>query len=166
MKRVPVLMSITALLLCGSVAFGLSACARKNSGTAAKGSAVKVQYSLIADGASVVPDSRPETMTVRIGEGKVPPLLENALIGLPVGALKAVQLKPEQAFGPVRKELIARVPRTSLPAGEIKEGMIFGGGATTARVAKILEDGSVVIDRNHPLAGKNLIYKIRVTAIE
>lgn len=158
---------LASAVLSVTLASGLSACAKQPQARTVKpGSSVTLQYSLAADNAPVVPDARPEVLKLRVGEGKVPPTLEQALVGLPVGAAKVLQLKPEQAFGPVRKEFIARVPRASLPAGEIKEGMMLGTGSMTARVVKVLEDGSVVIDRNHPLAGKHLTYKVRVAAIE
>ncbi|MBP9733670.1 MAG: FKBP-type peptidyl-prolyl cis-trans isomerase [Candidatus Omnitrophica bacterium] len=157
----------TTAVLSVTLAFGLSACANKNSAKAvAAGSAVTLRYALTADNAVIVPDNKPETLQLTVGGGKLPPMFEKALIGLPVGAAKAIQLKPEEAFGPIRKELIGRVPRASLPAGELKEGMVLGTGGVTARVAKIMEDGTVIIDRNHPLAGRTLLYKVRVTSVE
>lgn len=161
-------LSLTAAaILSITLALGLSACANKNAAkTVAAGSVVTLRYALMADNAAIVPDDKPETLQLTVGGGKLPPMFEKALIGLPVGAAKAVQLKPEEAFGPIRKELIGRVPRTSLPAGELKEGAVLGTGGVTARVAKIMEDGTVVIDRNHPLAGRTLLYKVRVTSIE
>lgn len=145
---------------------GLSSCAKKESGKqVSAGSVVNLQYTLMADNAPVVPDNAPRTMTVKIGEGKLPPLFEKNLIGLSAGAAKAIALKPEEAFGPVRKELIARVPRANLPAGELKEGMLLNGGTYTMKVSKIMEDGSVIVDRNHPLAGKHLLYKVRVASV-
>jgi FKBP-type peptidyl-prolyl cis-trans isomerase 2 len=158
---------LTAAILGITLAFGLSACSKKNSvRTAAPGSFVTVRYALTADNAAVVPDNQPEVLKLRIGDGKFPAKLEQSLIGMPVGAAKAVALKPEEAYGPVRKELVARVPRASLPAGDLKEGMMFGTGASALRIVKVLEDGTVVVDRNHPLAGKSLFYKVRVAAIE
>ncbi len=157
---VPVILSIT-------LACGVSACAKKNSGrSVAAGSVVTLRYALAADNAPVVPDNSPQVMKIKVGEGKLPLLFEKGLIGLPVGASKAIALKPEEAFGPVRKELVARVPRASLPEGELKEGMMLGVGSVAARIVKILDDGTVVIDRNHPLAGKSLLYKVRVASIE
>lgn len=146
---------------------GLSACAKNNAGKKIEpGSVVSLQYVLSADNVPVIKEDAPQIMKLTIGEGKLPPLFEKSLIGLSVGGAKAIALKPEDAFGPVRKELIGRVPRAGLPKGELKEGMLLGVGSYTAKVVKILEDGSVVIDRNHPLAGKNLLYKVRVTSID
>ena len=44
--------------------------------------------------------------------------------------------------------------------------MFLKAGNTRVQVIKVMEDGSVVIDRNHPLAGKYLIYKVRVMSVE
>lgn len=167
MQRSRTSFSMTAAAFLSVVlAFGLSACASKSAAkTITAGSPVTLRYALMADNAAVVPDDKPQTMQLTVGAGKLPPMFEKALIGLPVGAAKAIQLKPEEAFGPVRQDLIARVPRTALPAGELKEGMVLGTGGVTARIVKIMDDGSVVIDRNHPLAGRSLLYKVRVTSI-
>jgi FKBP-type peptidyl-prolyl cis-trans isomerase 2 len=158
---------LAAVVLGLTLACGLSACAKKNSvRTAAPGSFVTIRYALAADNVVVVADNQPEVLKLRVGDGKFPAKLEQSLIGMSVGAAKAVMLKPEEAYGPVRRELIGRVPRASLPAGDLKEGMMLGTGLTAARIVKIMEDGTVVIDRNHPLAGKSLFYKVRVAAIE
>ena len=146
--------------------FGLGACAKNaSSKTVASGSVVNLQYSLTADNVPVVRDDAPQILKLTVGQGRLPVLFEKKLIGLPVGAAKAIALKPEEAFGLARKELLVRVPRSALPPGEVKEGMMLTSGPVTAKVIKIMEDGSVVIDRNHPLAGKNLLYKIRVMSV-
>lgn len=164
MRRHKITGFFLTIMMMGTVVTG---CAGKTAvKTVEPGSVVHLQYSLTADNAAVVPVATPQAMKLTVGEGKLPPLFEKNLIGLPAGATKAIALKPEEAFGPVRKELIARVPRASLPAGELKEGMLLTAGSFSARIVKIMEDGSVVIDRNHPLAGKHLLYKVRVRSIE
>ncbi len=76
-----------------TLAFGLSACAKKNSArTVAPGSFVTIRYALAADNAAVVADNQPETLKLRVGDGKFPAKLEASLIGMPVGAAKAVAL--------------------------------------------------------------------------
>ncbi|MBF0254727.1 MAG: peptidylprolyl isomerase, partial [Candidatus Omnitrophica bacterium] len=67
-------------------------------------------------------------------------------------------------------ELIGKIPRNALPTTmEFKEGMMValpgpGGAQKPARVIKALDD-FVVLDQNHPLAGKNLVYRVRVMRI-
>ncbi len=164
MQRKFIVLSLASILILGA---GLSACAKNTSSkSVSAGSVVTLNYALIANNEALVKDSAPETMKLTVGQGKLPALFEKSLIGLPVGSAKAIILKPEEAYGPVRKELIARVPRTAIPAGDIHEGMILNAGGSTAKLVKILDDGTVVLDRNHPLAGKNLLYKVRIISIQ
>ena len=139
-------------------------CGSRN-GTSAirKGSAVLFQYAMEADGTPVVPPSNPEMMQLTVGDGVFPPAFERELLGMTVGAQKNITLRPEQAFGPFRPELVQRVPKTQLPPDlALTEGMLIGGkGQATMRVAKILDD-SVVLDQNHPFAGKTLVYRIQI----
>lgn len=148
------------------LAFGLASCAGKTPSVAEFGSSVRLQYSLEANGAVVIHPGSPADMVLTIGEGKLPAAFEKNLVGLKPGDVKTIALKPEEAFGPARRELIGKVQRAQLPPGEIKEGTVLTAGSFSATIVKIMDDGSVVIDRNHPLAGKNLIYKVRVTSVE
>ncbi|MCG3175495.1 MAG: hypothetical protein MOGMAGMI_00424 [Candidatus Omnitrophica bacterium] len=134
----------------------------------ASGSSVELHYSFDADGKAVVPAARPETMRVVVGQAAYPPEFERQLIGLKVGDNKRITLRPEQAFGPYRREQVFRVPNAQLPPGiQLSEGMVLGAqaGQSPMRVIKVLDD-SVVVDRNHPLAGKTLDYRIKVSKIE
>lgn len=155
------------LVVSMALGLGLSACAKQASEkTVTTGSVVTLQYVLTANNTPVILDDAPQIMKLTVGEGKFPTAFEKNLLGLKVGAAKAIVLKPEEAYGPERKELIARVPRSALPKGEIKEGSVLFAGTLSLKVVKILDDGSVIVDRNHPLAGKNLIYKVRISSIE
>lgn len=134
----------------------------------ANGSKVELVYSFDADGKAVVPDARRESMKVVVGQAAYPPEFERQLIGMRVGESKRITLRPEQAFGPYRREQIFRIPNAQLPQGvQLSEGMVVGGGGGQApmRVVKVLED-SVVVDRNHPLAGKTLDYRVTVSKVE
>ena len=108
--------------------------------------------------------------TFTIGAGEVFPALERALIGMRKGDVKNIVLAAEEAYGPRREENLLRVNRASFPAGkEIVVGqklsIEFKGGVS--RVMMVLEAAEEVItlDGNHPLAGCELTFALRVDEI-
>ena len=128
------------------------------------GSAVRLDYFFQADGKTIVSQDKQEQMRLVVGRGAYPKDFEKQLIGLKPGDKKVINLKPEEAFGPYRPELLKRVSKAQFPPNlSLKEGQLLGGrnGQRAMRVAKILDD-SVVLDENHPLAGKTLKYYIQV----
>lgn len=132
-----------------------------------EGSAAMIKYSLEADGATIVPQDSPETMELVVGGNKYPPAFEKQLIGLKKGAKKSIVLKPNEAFGPEKPDLVKRIPKSQLPPDfKPVEGSLVAGknGQSVFRIAKILDD-SVVIDQNHPFAGKTLKYNIMVVDV-
>lgn len=133
----------------------------------ANGSTVELTYSLNADDKTIVPAARKETMKVIVGQSVYPQEFERQLVGMKVGDSKQITLRPEQAFGPYRRDQVFRVPNTQLPPGvQLKEGSILSGGARgPMRVVKVFED-SAVVDLNHPLAGKTLNYRLTISKID
>lgn len=132
------------------------------------GSAVQLTYFLDANGVSVVSEQKKEIMRLVVGKGSYPPAFEKQLIGLKKGDSRKIQLKPEQGYGPYNAQLVRRVPKEQLPSSmKLQEGMMLGSkdGRRSMRIAKILDD-SVVLDENHPLAGKTLNYHVQVTNIQ
>jgi len=106
-----------------------------------------------------------------VGEGQVIPGFEEAVIGMEKGDEKEIKISKEEAYGDYKSELKQEFPKTQLPEGqEIKEGSLLVLGTPEGKQVpvKVLEvkKESFIIDLNHPLAGKNLIFKIKVTRIE
>jgi len=133
-----------------------------------EGSKVELVYSFEADGIPIVTQQNKETMKLVEGAGAYPPTFEKQLLGLRKGDKKTIHLIPEEGFGPVLPELLKRVALKDLPKGlKLEEGDLLGAksGTKTIRVAKVLDD-SVVLDENHPLAGKTLIYQIQILSIQ
>ena len=153
--------------------FVVSGCATKNEDLAiSPGSRVFLSYSLKVNGESAGPENAPQGMSLEVGGKAYPVAFENALVGLKVGHTKTISLKPEEAFGPVRLDKFDRIPKKLLPKDiNLKEGAILSGQVDASgkpmlgRIVKLLTD-SVVIDRNHPLAGKALEYQIKIVRVE
>ena len=131
------------------------------------GSMVHLSYFMDANGIPVVPQQKKETMKLVVGKGAYPAYFEKQLIGLKIGDARDITLTSQQAYGPHRSDLVKRVPKSQLPPTiPLKEGLLLGGkdGRHAMRIAKVLDD-SVVLDENHPLAGKTLIYHVQVTDV-
>ena len=105
-----------------------------------------------------------------VGSGQVIKGFDDAVKGMKKGEEKEFEIEPEDAYGPVKKELKKEVPRDMLPKDqEPKPGMGLmmqapSGQQIPARVAEVHDD-KVVLDLNHPLAGKKLIFKIKIVDV-
>lgn len=109
-----------------------------------------------------------EPLEFVVGSGMLVPGFEKAVEGMAQGDEKEVTLKPEEAYGEVNPQYIQKLPKDKFPA-EAKEGMMIGiptpMGQIPATIKSIGED-FVELDMNHPLAGKTLIFKIKVVSFE
>lgn len=109
-------------------------------------------------------------LTFTIGAGEVFPALERALIGMRKGDVKNIVLSAEEAYGLRREENLLRISQVAFPAGkEIVAGqklsIEFKGGVS--RLMMVIEAGDdvVTLDGNHPLAGCELTFALRVDDI-
>jgi FKBP-type peptidyl-prolyl cis-trans isomerase 2 len=136
-----------------------------------KGSKVAVEYTLSLPGGEFVEsNSGKEPLTYEQGAGKMLPAFEAQVNGLKPGATKEFDLAPEQAYGPVRKELYQTVDAAQIPEEARKVGTRLmakaeSGQQRPVRVAEVKGD-KVVLDLNHPLAGKKLHFAVKVLSVE
>lgn len=106
-----------------------------------------------------------------IGEHQVIAGFEEGVIGMNIGDEKKVSIEPEDAYGVHREELEREFPKSEIPfKEEPKEGAVLDlmtpdGRHFTVRVAKVTEN-TVVLNLNHPLAGKRLNFKIKLVEIK
>ena len=91
-------------------------------------------------------------------------------IGLPVGERHVFLLEPDQAFGAHNPQLVQRIARADLPRGSAPE--LYGsiefagpGGGKFSGMVRELDDSSVLVDFNHPLAGKQVRFEVQVLGI-
>lgn len=103
---------------------------------------------------------------VIVGEGWVVKGLDEALIGIKEGEAKKIELPPEKAFGPRDPKAIKVLPLREFTKQKIKPyvGMRVRVGGKTATVASV-GGGRVRLDFNSPLAGKNIVYEVKVIKI-
>jgi FKBP-type peptidyl-prolyl cis-trans isomerase 2 len=135
------------------------------------GSDVSFDYTLTDDKGTVIDSSKGRTPMHYIhGQGQIIPGLEKELAGMSVGGEKKVTVKPEDAYGPVDPGAFQEIPREKLPAEALKVGTMLSaqgpqGQRIPVRVHEIKEK-TVIMDFNHPLAGKTLSFDIKVTEIK
>jgi len=109
-------------------------------------------------------------LQITLGSGKVLPGFEQTIIGMKINQTKITHIPAEQAYGSYRKELIDTIKSNEYPKGYKPEvGDTFDvplktGGTTKATVVEVYKDG-LKIDANHPLAGKDLHFEIKLMDI-
>jgi len=136
-----------------------------------KGDKVKIEYTgKLADGAVFDSSEGKAPLCFEVGSGKVIPGFDKAVEGMKLDEKKTFTLPVDKAYGPARPELAQEVPRDKLPKEpEPKEGMMLvmqtpDGRQMPAKITKVADD-KVTIDLNHPLAGKELTFEIKVVGI-
>jgi FKBP-type peptidyl-prolyl cis-trans isomerase SlyD len=127
-----------------------------------KNSFVTIDY-LINLGADETypPNGRPEEISFCMGWGAMPPGLEKALIGMEENEHKIVSLPAAEAYGDFDQELVMEVSRADFaPELELRPGLVFEteneDGQSVYFIVQEVRPETVVIDFNHPLAGKDL----------
>jgi len=134
------------------------------------GSQVAFDYTLIVDGKEIDSSTGRGPLKYTQGDGKIIPGLARQLEGLQVGAEKTIEVKPEEAYGEADPKAFRDVPISDLPPGKKPEaGMMLqakdrDGRTHIVRIAQVKKD-SVVVDLNHPLAGKTLLFKIKIVSV-
>ena len=116
------------------------------------------------------PSGQPEEISICIGHGGMPLGLEKALLGMEEDEIKVVNLSPQEAFGEVNEQLIYEVARNEFdPSVKLRPGLIFEATDDQGRPSKFfireLRPETVLIDFNHPLAGKDLEVMINVRQV-
>lgn len=112
-----------------------------------------------------------EPVVFVIGDGSMDAGLELALTGLRAGDQQVLNLMPGQAFGMPDPEAIGRVPLSAFPSGMAAEAGVFiefttpQGKDVAGRVIAVSND-SVDVDFNHPLAGREIVFKVEVLAVD
>lgn len=103
-----------------------------------------------------------------VGQGQLIEGFEQAVIGLSSGDKKTVELAPEVAYGQIKQDMIMTVTRDQVPS-DIEEGQALqatlANGQVVPFIVKEVNETHVVVDANHPLAGKTLIFDIEILEV-
>jgi FKBP-type peptidyl-prolyl cis-trans isomerase SlyD len=139
------------------------------------GHLVELNYVLSVDGGEVVESSADEgPLQYLHGNGEIPERLEMALEGLEVGSKLELTLSPQEAFGDYDLDALTTIPRSEFPEDaelepdqwievevELEDDDEEGELELEMRVVEVSEE-AVVLDANHPLAGKTITYSVEV----
>jgi FKBP-type peptidyl-prolyl cis-trans isomerase SlyD len=110
-----------------------------------------------------------EPFTFTQGSHRIIPGLEKALDGMRAGDEKKVTVAPAEAYGEVNPAAVTEVPRDRLPEGSLEVGMqLVAQGQRGRHIVRIKEikENTVVLDLNHPLAGKTLHFDVKVVDVD
>lgn len=131
------------------------------------GMKVSLEYTVyLEDGTEIDTNVGADPLVFVYGSNQIFPALEQALMGLKVGDSKQVNLNPDEAYGPVVPEAYREVDAEAVPAQFRYVGAVLGvqdpaGGVYPIRVHQV-NDQKIVLDFNHPLAGKALRFNVKV----
>jgi FKBP-type peptidyl-prolyl cis-trans isomerase SlpA len=108
-----------------------------------------------------------EPLTVTLGQGQLIPGFENGLIDMTTGEIKTIEIEPENAYGDVNPQLMSEIPLSQVPEGVKMGDMLQGQNqfGPVSVVVKEVKEETVVLDMNHPLAGKKLIFDLEVVSV-
>jgi FKBP-type peptidyl-prolyl cis-trans isomerase 2 len=108
------------------------------------------------------------TLRFEVGSGQIIPGFEKALIGKNIGDKVTISINPEEAYGPVYEDLLVRIPKDRMPEGvHVGQTLQASNEGSISNVVVVeVNEGDVVIDGNHPLAGKELIFDIEVVSLD
>lgn len=133
-----------------------------------EGSKVKVHYTGKFENEEVFDSSVDrEPIEFVVGQGMLIPGFEQGVMGLSVGDKKTVSIEPSSAYGDIREDLIQEVNKTQLPEG-VSVGDVLTADTPDGPinvVVKEMTDDKVMVDANHPLAGRKLIFDLEVVEV-
>ena len=142
--------------------------------TVQSGQTVSVHYRGTYDDGSEFDNSRNrgEAMEVQVGSGQLLAGFDNALLGMTIGEVKNIHLEAEEAYGPIVEGAVQEIPKTAFPNDfDFEPGLIVQGQQPVTGqpvIATLLEEKEevVVVDFNHPMAGKDINFEIELVNIK
>jgi FKBP-type peptidyl-prolyl cis-trans isomerase SlyD len=136
-----------------------------------EGSQVALEYTLSDEAGTVIESNKgKQPMSYIHGKSQIIPGLEKELSGMKVGEEKKIQVKPEDGYGPVNPDAFQEVSKDKLPPEALKVGTMLmaqgpRGQGIPVRFHEI-KDTTVIMDFNHPMAGKTLSFDVKIYEIK
>ena len=115
-----------------------------------------------------------EPLSTKIGDSNLPPTVEQTLLQMTVGETRKIRIPPEEGFGPRQKALLQTLDNQKMvDTLQPKPGMVLAlkidkDGIEQKVPATVIsvEGSQVTVDYNHPLAGHQLTYEIKLLGIQ
>jgi len=136
------------------------------------GNKVKIHYTGTFDDGEIFDSSRDaEPLEFEVGTGQVIPGFDNAVVGMKVGETKQVRLLETEAYGPYNQDMVFDADPDQFEDGLIPEvGQQFQtqleDETPLLLTVMSVKDGKIVLDANHPMAGKTLNFDLEVIEID
>jgi len=136
-----------------------------------KGNIIKLEYEGKLEDGRIFDSSNGNPLEFEIGSGKVIPGFEKNILNMEKGEEKEFAIESEEAYGPIREELYKEIPKSAFNFDkEPEEGMGLmistpQGQQIPTKIIKVNPE-TITIDLNHPLAGKKLIFKIKILDVK
>lgn len=162
-RKFDVRLALLAFLCC--LMIGVSPVAAEER-MAKDGDVVEIHYTGKLEDKTVFDSSeKRDPLKFTLGEKGIIPGMNNAVLGMKPGESKTVTIPPDQAYGSYNKELIFEVPTKNLPPGSTP-GTPLRNPQGHMVVVKEVKGEQSILDANHPLAGKTLIFEINLVSIQ
>ncbi len=164
--------SLSLMMLTFAIASTVTAAEKaKNDLVVKDGMLVSMDYTLKGtDGKVIDTNKGREPLKYVHGQKMMIPGLERELTGMKVGGEKNVTVKPEDAYGPINKNAFQEVPKEKLPPNGLKVGAVLAAKSPEGQVVPMrvheIKDSTVVMDMNHPMAGKTLVFNVKIVDIQ
>lgn len=133
-----------------------------------KGDRIKVEYTgKLDDGTVFDSNAGKEPLEFEVGSGSLIKGFDSAVNGMSKGETKITTIKPQDGYGMQNERKVLKVPKENFSGGiEFRRGLaiILKGpdGQAFQAVVKDFNENEVTLDMNHPLAGKNLNFEIKI----
>ncbi|MEE8400838.1 MAG: peptidylprolyl isomerase [Candidatus Hydrothermarchaeaceae archaeon] len=113
------------------------------------------------------PERKYEPLCIKLGTGQIIKGFEGALRGMKKGEEKEVTIPPEEAYGNVDSSLVQTVPMDAFKEAKISPevGLMLNTQTGVGKITKVTTE-DVELDFNSPMAGKTLVFNIKVEDIE
>lgn len=135
------------------------------------GHRISIEYTLtLADGSVADTNVGKEPLTYTQGEKEILPALESRLLGMEVGESKEIALSAAQGYGEIDPSLFQTVPTSAVPedARTVGSQLLARSPSGPPRPVRVHEvkSNEIVIDLNHPLAGEELSFDVKILAVD
>ena len=157
------------ILMLGNQVFAASAEKPKDNGVVKDGMLVTLDYTLkTPDGKLLETSKGSQPLKYIHGKKMMIPGLDRELTGMKIGAEKHITIKPEDGYGKLNPNAVQEVPKEKVPPNALKVGAVLVGTNKdgSPMTVREIKEKTVVMDLNHPLAGKTLVFDVKVIDVE
>jgi FKBP-type peptidyl-prolyl cis-trans isomerase SlyD len=139
--------------------------------TVSAGKIVSIEYTLkLKDNSVVDTNVGSKPLTYIHGSHQIIPGLEKGLEGMKVGESKHITVSPAEGYGEINEKAIIEVRKEQIPKDALKVGARLEGRNPSGQIifvtVKEIKEDTVLLDHNHPLAGKTLYFDVKVLDIQ